>query len=72
MILTGIVKWFNNEKGYGFIEVKDKDDIYVHYSSIIKKGYKSLVKGELVQFELVNTKNGYSAKNVISTSIVAF
>lgn len=69
--MTSVVRWFNNEKGYGFIEFKLNEDIFVHYTSILKNGYKSLVKGEIVEFELVKTKNGYAAKNVQSVSIIA-
>lgn len=62
------VKWFNNEKGYGFIESTDKIccDIFVHYSAILHKGFKSLVKDEIVEFDVVKTKFGYRAKNVVS------
>ncbi len=58
------VKWFNNEKGYGFIEYKDNEDIFVHYSQILQDGYKSLNQGENVYFELIETDKGYQAKNV--------
>lgn len=64
--MTGIVKWFNDEKGFGFIEYKENKDIFVHYSTIRDKGYKTLIKGEIVEFELVKTKDGYKAKNVVS------
>lgn len=69
--MKSIVKWFSNEKGYGFIEFKTNEDIYVHFTSILKDGYKSLVKGEIVEFELVKTKKGYAAKNVQSIPIEA-
>ena len=49
----GIVKWFNNEKGYGFIEFDDKEDIFVHYSAINKKGYKTLNEGDNVEYTLL-------------------
>lgn len=58
------VKWFNNEKGYGFIEYKENEDIFVHYSQIIQDGYKSLNQGENVYFELIETDKGFQAKNV--------
>ena len=58
------VKWFNNEKGYGFIEYKDNEDLFVHYSQILQDGYKSLNQGENVYFELIETDKGYQAKNV--------
>lgn len=68
--MKGIVKWFNNEKGYGFIEYKD-NEIFVHYSAINAKedGFKTLVKGELVEFDIVKTSTGLKAKNVICKKI---
>ena len=62
------VKWFNDAKGFGFIEFKDNQDIFVHYSSICDEGHKSLVKDEIVEFEIVKTEKGYKAKNVKSKS----
>ena len=58
------VKWFNNEKGYGFIEYKENEDIFVHYSQILQDGYKSLNQGDNVYFELIETDKGFQAKNV--------
>ena len=58
------VKWFNNEKGYGFIEFTEKDDIFVHYSAINQEGYKSLQEGQIVEFTLLETSKGYQALNV--------
>ena len=58
------VKWFNNEKGYGFIEYSDTADIFVHYSAIEKSGFKTLSEGEVVQFNLIETPKGLQAKNV--------
>lgn len=58
------VKWFNNEKGFGFIEYSDTADIFVHYSAIDKTGYKTLNEGEKVQFDLIETPKGLQAKNV--------
>lgn len=58
------VKWFNNEKGYGFIEYKDKEDIFVHYSTIQIDGYKTLEEGQVVEFELIETGKGLQAINV--------
>ena len=63
--MTGRVKWFNNDKGFGFIEYKDGEDIFVHYSAILSEGYKNLVEGQEVQFELVRTDKGLQAKNVV-------
>lgn len=58
------VKWFNNEKGYGFIEYKENEDIFVHYSQIIQDGYKSLNQGDNVYFDLIETEKGFQAQNV--------
>ena len=63
--MRGKVKWFNNDKGYGLIEYNDSEDIFVHYSSILSEGFKTLVEGQYVDFELVRTDKGLQAKNVI-------
>ena len=63
--MKGKVKWFNAEKGYGFIEYNDREDIFVHYSSILSPGYKTLVEGQYVEFELIRTDKGLQAKNVV-------
>ena len=63
--MRGKVKWFNNEKGFGFIEYEDHEDIFVHYSAILTEGYKTLVEGQYVEFDLVKTDKGLQAKNVI-------
>lgn len=62
--MRGKVKWFNNEKGYGFIECADLDDIFVHYSAIDKEGYRTLKEGELVEFKLIETVKGLQAVEV--------
>ncbi len=62
--MVGKVKWFNNEKGYGFIEYNDMEDIFVHYSAIVQEGYKTLTEGQLVNFTLVETSKGLQANNV--------
>lgn len=59
------VKWFNDEKGYGFINNDQNEDIFVHYSAINRKGYKTLAPEQLVEFDLVETDKGFQAKNVI-------
>lgn len=61
----GIIKWFNNEKGYGFINGKEDEDIFVHYTSIKTDGYKTLSEGQEVQFTLIKTDKGLQATNVI-------
>lgn len=63
-MMIGRVKWFNNEKGYGFIDFKENEDIFVHYSSIELDGYKTLSEDQLVEFKLVETSKGYQAINV--------
>lgn len=62
--MRGKVKWFNNEKGYGFIEYEDLDDIFVHYSAINKEGYKTLKEGDVVDFNLIETVKGLQAVDV--------
>ena len=63
--MTGKVKWFNNEKGYGFIEYTDKEDIFVHYSAIRQEVYKTLEEGQIVEFKLLETSKGLQALDVI-------
>ena len=58
------VKWFNNEKGYGFIEYDNENDIFVHYSAINKEGYKTLNEGDIVNFKLIETSKGLQALDV--------
>jgi len=62
--MQGRVKWFNNEKGYGFIQYGDLEDIFVHYSAIVKDGYKTLKEGALVSFKLIETSKGLQAVDV--------
>lgn len=56
--MSGHVKWFNNEKGYGFIDYTEGEDIFVHYSAIKQEGYKSLAEGQKVVFDLIETPKG--------------
>ena len=67
--MRGKVKWFNNEKGYGFIEYNDLEDIFVHYSAIRKDGYKSLKEGDLVDFKLIETGKGLQAIDVTEVEL---
>ncbi len=60
----GSVKWFSNEKGYGFIEREDGDDLFVHYSEITMDGYKTLVQGQHVEFEVTEGDKGLQASTV--------
>jgi CspA family cold shock protein len=61
---TGTVKWFNTEKGYGFIEREDADDLFVHYKAIQMQGYRTLEEGQHVEFDVGPGKKGDEAQNV--------
>jgi CspA family cold shock protein len=61
---TGTVKWFNNEKGFGFISQSDGADVFVHHSAIDMQGYRSLAEGQPVEFEVQETPKGLQAANV--------
>lgn len=63
--MTGRVKWFNAEKGYGFIDYKENEDIFVHYSAIKQDGYKTLSEGQIVEFKLLETVKGLQALDVV-------
>lgn len=67
--VRGTVKWFNNEKGYGFIECGDLEDIFVHYSAIKKDGYKTLKEGDIVDFKLIETGKGLQALDVVEVEL---
>ena len=60
----GTVKWFNNQKGYGFISDESGKDVFVHYSGLLMDGFKSLDEGASVEFEVVNGAKGSQAVNV--------
>ncbi len=66
MIYTGKVKWFNDQKGFGFIEREEGDDVFVHFSAIQDEGFKSLAEGQDVEFEVVEGDRGPQAANVVT------
>jgi cold shock protein len=67
-MVSGKVKWFSDAKGYGFIQTDDEatagTDIFVHYSEIVKEGFKTLAQGQVVEFEMTETPKGRQAKKV--------
>ena len=63
--MTGKVKWFNAEKGYGFIEREDGGDVFVHFSAIQSEGFKTLKEGQAVEFDVVQGNRGEQAANVV-------
>lgn len=63
--MTGKVKWFNAEKGYGFIEREEGGDVFVHFSAIQADGFKTLEEGQAVEFDLVEGPRGEQAANVV-------
>ena len=62
--VEGVVKWFNSEKGYGFISREDGDDVFVHYSAIQGEGYRNLEEGYRVEFEIIQGPKGLQADKV--------
>ena len=66
MAVTGTVKWFNDSKGFGFLTRDDgQKDVFVHFSAIQGEGFKSLVEGQMVEFEVVESPKGPAAENVV-------
>jgi CspA family cold shock protein len=63
-MVDGKVKWFNESKGFGFIEREDGDDVFVHFSAIEEEGFKTLNEGQAVTFEIVDGQKGPAAANV--------
>lgn len=62
---TGKVKWFNDAKGYGFIQREDGEDVFVHFTAIQSDGFKTLAEGQEVEFEVLNGQKGPQAANVL-------
>ncbi|SEM78414.1 cold shock domain-containing protein [Lihuaxuella thermophila] len=67
--MQGKVKWFNAEKGYGFIEREGGEDVFVHYSAIQMEGFKTLEEGQTVEFEIVEGSRGPQAANVVKIDV---
>jgi len=65
--MQGKVKWFNESKGFGFLEVEDGNDVFVHFSAILGDGFKTLNEGEVVEFEIEQGPKGPAARNVRRT-----
>ncbi|MEM5794942.1 MAG: cold shock domain-containing protein [Bacillota bacterium] len=65
--MIGKVKWFNAEKGYGFIEREDGGDVFVHFTAIQDQGFKTLTEGQTVEFDIVDGARGPQAANVLKT-----
>ena len=63
--LTGVVKWFNSQKGYGFIQPETGPDVFVHYSAIVGEGYRNLEEGEQVEFSITEGPKGPQASEVM-------
>lgn len=68
MKVTGKVKWFNDSKGYGFIEQENGQDVFVHFSAIQGDGYRTLAEGQEVEFEVAQGDKGLQAKNVVKVA----
>jgi CspA family cold shock protein len=65
--LRGTVKWFSDEKGYGFIARENGDDVFVHHTAVVGTGFKTLAEGQKVEFELSDSPKGPRAENVTKT-----
>lgn len=63
---TGTVKWFNESKGFGFIEQKSGPDVFAHFSAIVSAGFKTLTEGQLVQFNVTQGQKGPQAENIVA------
>ena len=61
----GTVKWFSNQKGYGFINTQDGKDVFVHHSAVQGEGYKTLQQGQVVEFDIIQSEKGEQAANVL-------
>ena len=68
--MTGKVKWFDNQRGFGFISSNDGKEVFVHYSGIVGNGFKKLAEGESVEYDVIETEKGIRAVNVLRTSLI--
>ena len=66
-MVKGVVKWFNNQKGYGFLIPDGGKDVFVHYSVVQGDGYKTLTAGQQVEFEVITSEKGDQARNVVKS-----
>lgn len=66
--MSGHVKWFNDSKGFGFIQAESGEDVFVHFSAILGDGFRSLAEGDPVEFDIVSGPKGKQAANVVRTS----
>ncbi len=67
----GIVKWFSDKKGYGFIEMERGKDLFVHYTAVTMQGFKTLAQGDRVSFDIEESDRGHEAKNVINLTCLS-
>ncbi len=63
---TGTVKWFDESKGFGFIEQKSGPDVFAHFSAIVSSGFKTLAEGQMVEFNVIKGQKGLQAENIIA------
>ncbi len=63
--MTGTVKWFNSDKGWGYITGDDGEDVFAHFSQIQKEGFKTLQEGQKVEFDVVKDEKGFHAENIV-------
>ncbi|MEM7209509.1 MAG: cold-shock protein [Pseudomonadota bacterium] len=64
--VTGTVKWFNEAKGFGFIEQESGPDVFAHFSAIVSSGFKTLAEGQTVQFNVIQGQKGPQAENIVA------
>ena len=67
-MVKGVVKWFNDKKGFGFIKPENGEDVFVHHTAIQGSGFKTLAEGQAVEFDIVQGEKGKQAQNVVKSS----